>query len=307
MIDSKRIFHGLVLFAFALMAAIVLLSAYMRLSNAGLGCLNWPECYGRNLSGYISAHPAWMTALHRLAASLMSMALLALAVLALRRRRESPGRFPRVLMLFGFTVFLAGLGKWAPSPLLPAVVLGNMLAGLGMLVLLWRLHLDCTVGGPPSSRPSAQMVLGIGLLVMQIVLGGMVSANFAALGCTGLLSCDGWQQGMTLAAFNPLQSLIVEPGSQFVSGTAQQAIHMTHRLFAPVVFIYLSWLGVGLLREKLRSHGQLLLAVLILQALLGICSVVHELPLFLVLMHNATAACLLLILVTISYRTRMGR
>lgn len=306
MIDNKRIFHGLVLFAFALMVVIVLLSAYMRLSNAGLGCEDWPDCYGRNLSGYISVHPGWMTALHRVAASLMSMALIALALLAWRRRREFPGRFPRVLMLFGFTVFLAMLGRLAPSPLLPVVVLGNMLAGLGMLVLLWRLHLDCTTGNTPLSRPSARMVLGIGLLVVQIVLGGMVSANFAALGCTSLLSCDGWQQGLTLAGFNPLQSLSVGPEAKFVSGAAQQAIHMTHRLFAPVVFIYLSWMGVRLLRERLRSHGRLLLVALALQALLGICSVVHELPLFLVLMHNATAACLLLILVTISYRTRMN-
>lgn len=305
MFESNRFFHGLVLFCFALMAVAIVLSADMRLSNAGLGCSDWPNCYGRNLAGLAPPHAQWMNVLHRVAASILGFAILVITVLAWQRRRTAPGDFPLALALSGLTAFLAALGKWTPYPDLTIVALCNLLAGMAILALLWRLHLGYSSPRPiTSSRLHSWALAGLGLLALQITLGGMVSANFAALSCTSLLGCDGWLQHASLAAFNPFQVLKVTSGSHFVPGEIQQTLHMTHRLFGMLVFCYLAWLGIRLFRENMQRSGILLITVLMLQVVLGISSVAYSLPLFVVLMHNATAAFLLLILVTLSYRLR---
>ena len=302
MTDSSRIFHGLVLFTFALMAVIILLSAHMRLTGAGLGCPDWPACYGRSLAGLAPPHSNWVNATHRIAASTRGFTALAIASLAWRRRRVAPADFPPALGLLGLTAFLAVLGKWTHDAHLPAVALGNLLGGLGMLVLLWRLHLGYALQYAVPSRLQRRAALGLWLLAAQIALGGMVSASFAALSCTGPSGCEGWLQHASLADFNPLQVLKVPPGGNFIPGDAQQTLHMTHRFFALLVFCYLAWLGVCLIRENLRRSGMLLIVALTLQVALGVGAVAYGLPLFFVLVHNAMAAFLLLILVTLNFR-----
>lgn len=304
MTDGNRAFHGLVLFTFMLMVVIILLSAHMRLSGAGLGCADWPACYGRTLAGLAPPRPGWINTTHRIAASSMGFIALVIATFAWRRRRAAPGDFPVVLALLGLTAFLAVLGKWTHDARLPAVALGNLLGGLGMLALLWRLHLGYTPQPAISSRLHGWVLLGLTLLGAQITLGGMVSANFAASSCASLSGCGEWLQHASLAAFNPFQALNAPQGGNFTPGEAQQTLHMTHRFFALLVFCYLAWLGTRLLRENMRSIGMLLIAALMLQIALGIGAVAYSLPLFLVLMHNGTAAFLLLILVTLDYRLR---
>lgn len=304
MTDRYRAFHGLVLFTFVLMAVVILLSAHMRLSGAGLGCADWPACYGRTLAGLAPPRPGWINTTHRIAASLMGFAALAIAALAWRRRRSAPEDFPLALMLFGLTIFLAALGKWTHDARLPAVALGNLLGGLGMLSLLWRLHLGYSPQHTGPSRLHGPVLLGLVLLVAQIISGGMVSANFAASSCASFSGCDGWLHQASLAAFNPFQMLNVAQGDNFLPGDAQQTLHMMHRIFALLVFCYLAWLGIRLLKENMRRSGMLLIAALALQVALGISAVAYSLPLFLVLMHNATAAFLLLVLITLNYWTR---
>lgn len=302
MFESNRFFHGLVLFSFTLMAVAVVLSADMRLSNAGLGCSDWPACYGRNLAGLAPPHAPWMNTLHRIAASILGFAILAITFLAWQRRRKAPGDFPPALVLSGLTAFLAALGKWTPYPDLTIVALCNLLAGMAILALLWRLHLGYSGRPATPHRLHLWVLPGLGLLTLQITLGGMVSANFATLACTSLPGCGGWLQHASLAAFNPFQVLKVAPGSHFVPGEIQQTLHMAHRLFALLVFCYLAWLGIRLFRENMRRSGVLLITVLMLQVVLGLSAVAYSLPLFVVLMHNAAAALLLLILVTLNYR-----
>lgn len=304
MTDRYRAFHGLVLFTFVLMVVIILLSAHMRLSGAGLGCADWPECYGRTLAGLAPPRPGWINTTHRIAASAMGFAVLVIAALAWHRRRTTPEDFPLALMLFGLTAFLAALGKWTHDARLPAVALGNLLGGLGMLSLLWRLHLGYSPQQAHLPRLHGPVLLGLVLLVAQITSGGMVSANFAASSCASLSGCDGWLHQISLATFNPFQMLNVAQGDNFLPGDAQQTLHMTHRIFALLIFCYLAWLGIRLLRENMRRSGMLLIAALALQVALGISAVAYSLPLFLVLLHNATAAFLLLVLVTLNYWTR---
>ncbi len=304
MADGNRIFNGLVLLTFALMVVIILLSAHMRLSSAGLGCSDWPACYGRNLAGLAPPHPNWVNITHRIAASTMGFTALIIASLAWRRRRVAPGDVPPALALLGLTGFLAVLGKWTHDAHVPAVALGNLLGGLGMLALLWRLHLGYTSQHAASSRLCGWMSLGLWLLVAQIALGGMVSASFAASSCTGSSGCAGWIQQVSLGHFNPFQTLNVSAGGVFIPLEMQQTLHMTHRLFAVLVFCYLSWLGVRLHRENIRNSSILLIAALTLQITFGISAVTSGLPLYLVLLHNAMAAFLLLIMVTLNYRLR---
>ena len=304
MTDSNRAFHGLVLLTFVLMAVILLLSAHMRLSGAGLGCTGWPACYGRTLVGLTPPRPGWINTAHRIAASSMGFATFAIAALAWHRRRTAPGDLPLALALLGLTAFLAVLGRWTHDAHLPAVALSNLLAGLGMLSLLWRLHLSYSPQYTLPSRLHGLVLLGLALLVAQITLGGMVSANFAASSCANLSGCDGWLQHASLAALNPFHILNVVQGNDFVPGEVQQTLHMAHRLFALLVFCCLGWLGIRLLRENMRHSGMLLIAALTLQVALGISAVAYGLPLILVLMHSATAAFLLLILVTLNYWMR---
>ena len=304
MTDNNRAFHSLVLFTLVLMAVIVLLSAHMRLSSTGVGCSDWPACYGHILAGSAPPRLGWINTTHRIAASTMGFTSLAIAALAWRRRRIAPGDLPLALALLVLTAFLAILGKWTHDAHLPAVALGNLTGGLGMLSLLWWLHLGYSPRLILPSRLRGLVLTGLALLVAQITLGGMVSANFAASSCANFSGCDGWLQHASLAAFNPFHILNVAEGNNFVSGEAQQTLHMTHRFFALLVFCCLIWLGIRLLRENMRRSGILLIAALALQAVLGISVVAYGLPLFLVLMHNAAAVFLLLILVTLSYRLR---
>jgi len=303
MANGDRIFHGLVLLTFALMAVVILLSAHMRLTGAGLGCADWPACYGRNLAGLAPPHPNWISITHRIAASTMGLTALAIASLAWLRRRVAPSDLPPALALLGLTAFLAVLGKWTHDPHLPAVALGNLLGGLGMLALLWRLHLGYLPQRATYSHLRRWVAVGLVLLVAQIALGGMVSASFAALACTDPSGCNGWLQHASLTGFNPFQTLNPQ-GDNFIHGEAQQTLYMTHRIFALLMFCYLVWLGICLIKKNMRHSGMLLIVAPLLQAALGISAVAYSLPLFIVLMHNATAAFLLLILMTLNYRLR---
>lgn len=300
MTDGNRTFPVLVLLTFVLMVVVVLLSAYMRLSATGLGCADWPGCYGRILAGSAPPRPEWINTTHRIAASIMGLAALAITVLAWQRRRAAPRDLPLALAVLGLTAFLAAIGKWTHDARLPAVALGNLLGGLGILLLLWRLHLGYAPQCAVPSRLRGRIFFGLALLAAQTVLGGMASANFAASSCTGLTGCEGWLQQAALAAFNPFVAL----DANFAPGATQQTLQMAHRLFALPVFLYLAWLGVRLLQENRKRGGVLLLATLALQPALGIGAVASGMPLFLVLPHNAAAAFLLLILVTLCYRSR---
>ncbi|MDH4283827.1 MAG: COX15/CtaA family protein [Gallionellaceae bacterium] len=299
--DHHRTFHILVLLTFVLMVAVVLLSAYMRLSAAGLSCTEWPGCYGQILSGNAPPRPAWINITHRIAASIMGLAALGIVALGWKIRQTSRSRFLQALALFGLTLFLAALGRWTHDARLPAVALGNLLGGLGMLLLLWNMHLGCMQQSAVASGLKGWIGFGLLLLFAQVMLGGMASANFSASSCAGLTAtgCEKWVQGATWAAFNPFNPLEVPAGSDFAPGVLQQTLHMAHRAMILPLFCYLVWLGIRLFRANHKGGGALLIATLVLQIVLGISIVVNGSPLFLVMLHNAMAAFMLLVLVTL--------
>ena len=200
---------------------VILLSAYLRLANSGLGCSDWPACYALLSTRHDAqaAVPGWATLAHRLTASTLGLFILAMSVIAVQRRRQ-PGQSVGIpLLLLGLTVFLALLGYKTPAQLLPWVTLGNLLGGMGMLALLWWLGAASTpLSGHAyrSLRPWA--VLGLVVVGLQIALGAWNSANFAALACPSLLTCNDVQVSIASIgeAFNPARHLAagaLQPGA----------------------------------------------------------------------------------------------
>ncbi len=302
----------LLLFTLVLALAVVLLGAYVRLSDAGLGCPDWPGCYGRvtpwhageqiaaahaaDPFGPVSHAKAWKEMAHRYLAGTLGLAILAIAWLAWRRPSAGGRAAPSALL--ALVAFQSLLGMWTVTrQLQPAVVTAHLLGGMAILaLLLWLLAPRrplFTGAGAPLAPARAALVL----VVLQIALGGWVSANYAALACADLPTCRGewWPAADYATAFG------FGHGLGGLSAEALTAIHLTHRLGAVVVLAAVLALAATLARVPggRRAAGWLL-AVVGAQCLLGIGNVLLSLPLPLAVAHNAGAAALLLTLVWIN-------
>lgn len=318
------LYRRLILLALALTLGVVVFGAYVRLADAGLGCPDWPGCYGR-LSpahaaqdildahaaapdGPVSLPKAWTEMIHRYLAASLGVLIIAIAVLAWRRRSEN-GSAPLVATaLVGVVVFQGLLGKWTVTLLLkPAIVTAHLLGGLTTLALLAWLALrayrmPCVHGG---FRLALLARLSFVLLVAQIALGGWTSTNYAALACTDFPACHGqwWPQADYANAFHVVRELGMTADGELLSNAALTAIHWLHRLGAVVAGSALFLLGWTLARrDDTAITGFALLAALSLQIGLGIANVLLSLPLALAAAHNAGAALLVGVMVWINYR-----
>ncbi len=306
---SDSLYTLLVFLSIVLVLIVVILSAWLRLAGSGLDCAAWPACYAliKSQAGgaesLASAHlvPAWATAIHRLAASALGAMVAGIAVLAWRRRGRPGNHFGLALAVLGLTLFLSVLGYKTPSPLLPWVTLSNLLGGMVMLALLWwlgqRAVSNVTVDNRARQlRPWA--LAGLFVLFAQMALGGWVSANFAALACTGLPGCGNfpWLDAPWRESFNLFRVLPVSDGGVVIAGDVGKVVHMTHRVGAVAVFLYIGWFGWRATRlgGRYRGTGAAMLVLLGLQVLLGLAAVGFSLPLATVTAHNAVAALLLL-------------
>jgi len=287
----------------------VLLSAYLRLESIGLGCEDWPGCFGylpaTRDHGLVPATTAG--AVHRFTASLLGLIVVAITFLALRGRRPTGVGLTVPLSVFALTVFLSVLGYSTPSPDIPAVTLGNLFGGMAMLALLWWMgQRSVAIGASDNTAQTLRpwVLLGLLVVIVQIVLGALTSANFAGPSCTALPGCNGnWASIINLVqGFDLFGRLGVDDQGRIVTGDVQRTIHMTHRLGAIVTFVYLAWLATRAMKldSSLRTTISLLVFLLI-QAGLGVTAVLTELPLLLVTAHNATAAMLLLTVVNLNH------
>lgn len=317
-------YRRLVLVALVLTAIVVVLGAYVRLSDAGLGCPDWPGCYGQ-LSphhaageiaqaealaphGPVSLHKAWKEMVHRYLAGSLGMLILCIAAVAWCRRQEPGGSLPVALLLVAVVIVQGLLGKWTVTLLLkPAIVTGHLLGGMTTLALLAWLGLRASGVGrlALSSGLVRALRAGLALLVVQIALGGWTSTNYAALACTDFPTCHGawWPAADYANAFHVVRELGMTAEGDLLSLDALTAIHWTHRLGALVVGGYLLLLAAALLRHRgTTAWGWLLLTALGGQIGLGVANVALSLPLPLAVAHNAGAAALLLTMVALNYR-----
>lgn len=318
----KQLAFFTVLFAWC----VVVLGAYVRLSHAGLGCPDWPGCYGEisphhaseeiaaavasQPSGPVSTPKAWKEMVHRYFAGTLGILILALCIQAWRLRKSLPTSPWLPTALVGLVIFQAMLGMWTVTWLLkPVVVTSHLLGGLATLGLLAWLALGQIK--PAAAAPAQHSGLrfwaaaGLLLLVMQITLGGWTSTNYAALACTDLPLCNGaWMPPMDFAnAFHLIRELGMTADGSYLSNEALTAIHWTHRLGAIFTLFYLTWLISQLIRKKnLRRLGLTIFALLTLQFTLGVSNVWFSLPLPVAVMHNAVAALLLVSMITLNAR-----
>jgi heme a synthase len=286
--------RGLVLAALLLVLVITTTSAYIRLSQAGFGCTDWPACYGRSVAtpsaGQLIPEQStlfWARALHRLGASSAGILLLLIVFLGWGELQGAAARLAAVATV-ALAAFLAWLGLITPSNL-PAVTVGNLLGGMTLLALLWWLHQRGRGAGTGRTLHS----LALAALALQIALGGMIGARRAVLSCVTLPACAGgwWPDSVDWRLFNPFLAL-----SESGAGSAtQEALIMSHRYGAALVATILCVLGLKAVRRGARvaAKGWLLLGVLGLQLLLGAGLVLANFPLPLALLHNLCAALLL--------------
>jgi cytochrome c oxidase assembly protein subunit 15 len=306
---TGSLFTSLVFFALILTLAAVLLSAYLRLESIGLGCEGWPACFGHLPATQDHGLVPKTTAgtVHRFTASLLGLIVVAIAFLSLRGKRPHGVGIGAPLGVLVLTVFLSVLGYSTPSPDIPAVTFGNLLGGRAILALLWWVNQRSVESiddnGVASLRPWAR--LGLLVVVVQLALGAVTSANFAGPSCTMLPGCSGdWVSVTNLVqGFNLFEALDVDDQGKVVTGSVQKTMHMAHRLGAVLTLLYLGWLALKALKQddRLRNTAISIIVFLIIQAGLGISAVLTELPLLLVTAHNAMAAMLLLAIVNLNH------
>ncbi len=321
--------NGLAKISLLLVILLVSLSAYLRLAHSGMGCADWPECYGRIGQAVTLSLPvesgnayqqmveqanqpmAWATPLHRLVASVLGLLIVFLTFFALRQKRQ------RIiaLTLLGLTVFLAILGIRSGSLHNPAVVMGNLAGGFSMLGLLgWMVFRSDTDKRPnePGSPGAARLmaVIAIVLLSLQIILGGLTSANFAATSCQTLPDCHGsWLPGSSLlTAFDLSRRHEVTTMGQAIGGQERLAIHKAHRIGAIITLAMVLFTALAALRSgpRYRMTAIIIMMLISLEFCVGITAILTSLPIGLAVAHNWLAGLILLALLKLAAMTLNG-
>ncbi|WP_333005321.1 COX15/CtaA family protein [Vibrio coralliilyticus] len=321
---------NLVRLSLVLTFIVIMLGAYTRLADAGLGCPDWPGCYGQLTvpndqqeialakSLYpeltVEANKAWLEMIHRYFAGTLGLLVFAISFRVIKEK-SLPYGLPIVISLV--VVFQALLGMWTVTmKLMPLVVMGHLLGGFTLFSLLallyWRL-LDrkSPIEAVPHVSSWLKFLASITLcfVVIQIALGGWTSSNYAALMCTSLPVCEGnWTEHLD---FDRAFQLIQPKQETYEFGTldygARMTIHVTHRFGAVLVALSSISLLCALLcarNPKLTSAAFKVGVLLILQITLGIANVLLSLPLVVAVAHNLVAALLLLSVLHVNYLLR---
>lgn len=313
-----------VLAGVALASVVVILGAFTRLVDAGLGCPDWPGCYGHLAvpqtaeeiraaeamypDAPVEAYKAWTEMVHRYAATALGLLILVIAAQAYRLRPAVPLKLPVALALL---VMLQGaFGAWTVTlKLWPQIVTAHLLGGFATLGLLWLLAMRLGLGKrlAVQARHYRLAQAALLVLVLQVALGGWVTSNYAALACPDFPTCHGaWAPPMDLAqGFDILQSVGPNYLGGMLDNEARIAIQIAHRLGALAVLLVVGWLGWRLVATR-SPLGPWVLGALALQLSLGIANVLLVLPLWVAVSHNAGGALLLLVLVSVNYRAFRG-
>lgn len=317
----------LALCATLLALVVVLLGAYTRLTHAGLGCPDWPGCYGfisvpkteaqlahaelRFPDSPVEEHKGRNEMVHRYFAGGLALMIMMLGVQAWHRRHISDQPVGLPLLLVGVVGAQAAFGMWTVTlKLWPQVVTAHLLGGITTLSLLFLLtaRLSGVFAPMPQMSPRVRRLAAVGLVLvaLQIALGGWVSSNYAAMACTDLPMCQGqwWPEADFANGFHLTQHI----GPNYLGGkldsTARTAIHLTHRIGALLVTCSLLMLAWQLQRAGLKGLAGLLVVALGLQIALGVSNVLFHLPLGVAVAHNAGGAALMLTMTLINYRVR---
>ena len=318
-------YRKLVFLTWFLTLDLIMFGAFVRLTDSGLGCPDWPGCYGKITPIGASAHieealqampygavsfpKAWIEMIHRYVGSILGLMIIGIVYMAWRYRRQL-GNTPKLAVVTLIAVCVQGaFGAWTVThELMPIIVTTHLLGGMLLLALMtWlaareKTHVAITA---PAARWYGWMAGGLALLFVQIALGGWVSTNYAALACMDFPTCHGqWVPPMDFdGGFSLIRGLGVLPSGEMISQPALTAIHWVHRNVAFVVFAYLGILAWKMMAEPaLRGPSRLLLALLLAQLLTGLTTIFFQWPLLIAVLHNGGAAGLVLTSVTLLVR-----
>ncbi len=329
---NSKTFKRMAIASVFLAFVVVILGAYTRLGDAGLGCPDWPGCYGHldvpkehhEIAKANQAYPdrpvepvkAWKEMTHRYFAGALGLLILAIAIISIKNRHERGQQVAVPVFLVFWVIFQALLGMWTVTiKLNPTIVMAHLMGGLATLsLLLWvslrhanamtEKRLDLT----RLNRLHLLAFIALIVVIMQVMLGGWTSANYAALACSNHFpTCQGlWWPSMDFQ-----EGFVMWRGTEMnfefgvLNNDARIAIQMTHRIGAVITSLLLIYLAMKLLafRESkyLAKLATLLLLVLAIQFSLGIANVILSLPMAIAVMHNAVGVLLLLVMVVINH------
>lgn len=309
--DQRRLlwFRRLALAGALLAAAVVVLGAWVRLTDAGLGCPDWPGCYGHLYpeAGHNFAK-AWHEMIHRYFAGTLGSIIVGLGFWAVWNRKQ-PGQPVLAPVLACVLVCVQGaLGALTVTRLLkPLIVTAHLLGGLTTLAVLWWLSLtpERRDLAPAETALRKYALAGLALLVLQISLGGWTSSNYAAVACPDFPTCQqSWWPPMNFPdAFVLWRGLDIDYTGGVLANPARVAIHVTHRIGAAVVgslLIFVGALSVARARSRrLKTAGAALVCAVLLQICIAVAMLHFAMPLPLATLHNAGAALLVICTVTV--------
>ena len=322
---------GVAGFTILLALCVIVFGAYVRLTDAGLGCPDWPGCYGfvtvpQTAEDYLSVEEnfpgeivdegkAWREMIHRYIASLLGFLILLMFLKDFFSFRKDEGSLKDLKLsgaLLALVIFQGMLGMWTVTlKVHPLVVTAHLIGGLTTLSLLFFYYRSIETDSEKFISAPNVLFVGLSILILQIILGGWTSTNYAALGCPDLPLCYGevWPSNMDFEeGFLKWQEVGVnyDGGQLFASG--RTAIHFVHRLCAIVALIALGLLGLRYLKhtsDRVRGASILMLIALSAQLAIGILMVWFGIPLFLATAHNAFAALLLLSFINLLYTVKI--
>lgn len=332
---DNRLPYKICLITTILAFIVIMLGSYTRLENAGLGCPDWPGCYGKLIAPHspqqitqaeiaypgetVNIEKAWIEMVHRYLASALGILILIVCFLSFRRYRLPNQPIIIPLLLLVVLLFQALLGKWTVTMLLlPAVVMSHLLGGMAILVLLWIMALKLGnyfqyYNSTSVARFRFWAGLGLIIVILQIFSGGWTSANYAALICPDFPTCHGqfWPETNFSAAFNFGLAFNQHSAIQLLDTVVLTTIQMTHRAGALITVLYVGFLAFWILFSSRSPTIQWIavaaLLILIAQVALGILDVLLSQPLHVAVAHNGMAALLLLTMVTLNFALHKKR
>ena len=322
---------GVAGFTILLALCVIVFGAYVRLTDAGLGCPDWPGCYGfvsvpQTAEDYLSVEQnfpgeivdegkAWREMIHRYIASLLGFLILLMFLKDFFSYRNNAGSLKDLKLsaaLLALVIFQGMLGMWTVTlKVHPLVVTGHLIGGLTTLSLLFFYYRNLESSDKKFISAPKAMIAGLSILALQIILGGWTSTNYAALGCPDLPLCYGevWPSNMGFEeGFLKWQEVGVNYEGGQLSPSARTAIHFVHRLGAILVLFALGWLGLKYLKhssDRIRKASGIMLIALLAQLAIGTLMVWFGIPLFLATAHNAFAALLLLSFINLLYTVKL--
>ena len=322
---------GVAGFTILLALCVIVFGAYVRLTDAGLGCPDWPGCYGfvtvpQTAEDYLSVEEnfpgeivdegkAWREMIHRYIASLLGFLILLMFLKDFFSFRKDEGSLKDLKLsgaLLALVIFQGMLGMWTVTlKVHPLVVTAHLIGGLTTLSLLFFYYRSIETDSEKFVSAPNVLFVGLSILILQIILGGWTSTNYAALGCPDLPLCYGevWPSNMDFEeGFLKWQEVGVNYEGGQLSPSGRTAIHFVHRLGAIVALIALGLIGLRYLKhtsDRVRVASILMLIALSAQLAIGILMVWFGIPLFLATAHNAFAALLLLSFINLLYTVKI--